>query len=488
MTLSRVEDPLFDRYGMPIIQEPNSLNGTIGESEKSSLFHDFIPIVPNEDLDRKLVSFQGNKQQGFHNWVKYKEGFSEKLVSYFIENSKFETGTIFDPFSGSGTTLLTSIKNKFSFIGFEILPPAILMAKAKIAASKVKINELNETYKNFVIKRNEINPGQDDWFTHINITKGAFSLENEKQIAVFKNYIRESYLDDDIRTLLLVAGMSVLEGSSFTKKDGQYLRWDSKSGKTKTNRIIKDEILSFLSSLDKKINQIIKDISLNSYNIYDNRKSYSLIEDSCLTGIISIPNDSVDLTITSPPYCNRYDYTRTYALEIAFLGTNEINIKKLRQQLLSATVESKSKIIDLKNYYSSRGFYDYFEKSFYLYSTNRRINEYIEFLEIQKNMNLLNNKNILGMIQNYLFESILLIGQISRITSKGGMVYIVNDNVQYNGKELELDLIFSEIAHDFGLHIDKIWTLPKGKGNSSQQMKIYGRKELRKCVYVWRKI
>jgi len=30
-----------------------------------------------------------------------------------------------------------------------------------------------------------------------------------------------------------------------------------------------------------------------------------------------------------------------------------------------------------------------------------------------------------------------------------------------------------------------IWTLPRGKGNSSQQMGCHGRRELRKCVYVW---
>ena len=35
--------------------------------------------------------------------------------------------------------------------------------------------------------------------------------------------------------------------------------------------------------------------------------------------------------------------------------------------------------------------------------------------------------------------------------------------------------------------IEKIFVLPKGKGNSSQQMGNYGRTEIRKCVYLWRK-
>jgi DNA modification methylase len=39
----------------------------------------------------------------------------------------------------------------------------------------------------------------------------------------------------------------------------------------------------------------------------------------------TLPDTQYDAIITSPPYCNRYDYTRTYALELALLGTTEKN-------------------------------------------------------------------------------------------------------------------------------------------------------------------
>lgn len=69
----------------------------------------------------------------------------------------------------------------------------------------------------------------------------------------------------------------------------------------------------------------------------------------------------------------------------------------------------------------------------------------------------------------------------------GGYYVMVNDNVKYNGLEIPVDLILSEIANEFSLKTEKIWVLPKGKGNSSQQMKKHGRTELRKCVYIWKK-
>ena len=50
-----------------------------------------------------------------------------------------------------------------------------------------------------------------------------------------------------------------------------------------------------------------------------------------------------DAIITSPPYCNRYDYTRTYALELALLETGEKELVGLRQEMLSCTVENRAK-------------------------------------------------------------------------------------------------------------------------------------------------
>jgi hypothetical protein len=51
-----------------------------------------------------------------------------------------------------------------------------------------------------------------------------------------------------------------------------------------------------------------------------------------------------------------------------------------------------------------------------------------------------------------------------------------------------VDLILCDVAERLGLTVEHIWTLRRGKGNSSQQMGAHGRRELRKCVYVWRRV
>ena len=73
---------------------------------------------------------------------------------------------------------------------------------------------------------------------------------------------------------------------------------------------------------------------------------------------------------------------------------------------------------------------------------------------------------------------------INVIRFKYGFLFMVNDNVRYAGVSMSVDLILSEIAEHIGFKIKKILVLPQEKGNSSQQMGIYGRNSLRKSIYI----
>lgn len=61
-----------------------------------------------KDLSRVLVSFQGNKLRPSYRWYKFKEGFSASLIDYFLNENNLNSGTILDPFAGSGTTLFVA--------------------------------------------------------------------------------------------------------------------------------------------------------------------------------------------------------------------------------------------------------------------------------------------------------------------------------------------------------------------------------------------
>jgi len=111
----------------------------------------------------------------------------------------------------------------------------------------------------------------------------------------------------------------------------------------------------------------------------------------------------------------------------------------------------------------------------------------LNYLDICRQDRTINNPGIVRMVKNYFFELALLIFASATVLKQNAPFVMVNDNVRYEGAHVPVDLILSDIAEQAGFAVDAIWVLPRGKGNSSQQMGLHGRQEIRKCVYVWRR-
>lgn len=109
----------------------------------------------------------------------------------------------------------------------------------------------------------------------------------------------------------------------------------------------------------------------------------------------------------------------------------------------------------------------------------------LAYLDDLKEAGQLNNNSIPRMVRNYFWEMTLVLFELARVLRPYAPMVMVNDNVRYAGAIIPVDLILSDLAQAAGFEVDTIWVLPRGKGNSSQQMGEHGRQELRKCVYVW---
>ena len=272
--------------------------------------------------------------------------------------------------------------------------------------------------------------------------------------------------------------MSVLEEVSFTRKDGQYLRWDPRSGRTKSTKLDKGVLPTLRNSLEKKFRQVAEDAPILKRQFGGIVPEF--VDGSCLKKLKEVPTASTGLVITSPPYANRYDYTRTYALELAFLGLDDKAVKTLQQDLLSATVENKSKRRQILNAYNES---QVPERAFEQIDNQPALNEVLDTLKERRTE--LSNPHIIRLIENYFTEMSVVISELARIVKPGGNVFMINDNVQYHGEEVPVDFILSDVAEQFGFRCKTIWTLKRGKGNASQQMGRYGRTQIRKCLYHW---
>jgi DNA modification methylase len=204
-----------------------------------------------------------------------------------------------------------------------------------------------------------------------------------------------------------------------------------------------------------------------------------LFTGSCLDILPTIEGGRYDGIMTSPPYCNRYDYTRTYALELTLLGTDERELVKLRQEMLSCTVENRAKDLLKIN--------PHWQSAIAVADHQALLQAILGYLEDQRAKGSLNNSGIPRMVRGYFYEMACVIAECARVSKPGAPFFMVNDNVRYAGASIAVDLILSSFAEQLGFEVEAILVLPNGKGNSSQQMGEHGREALRKCVYVWRK-
>lgn len=447
----------------------------------------------DNNLNRKIVSFQANKVEPFNRWFKYKEGFSSTLVEYFIKKYSINSGRILDPFAGAGTTLFEGKKLGFQSFGIELLPVGIFATEVRKAVEDVNLDDLHSIVKDLwsSVRAMECN---EVFIKHIPITKDAFPDDTEVMLNKYLCFC-ESIIKPEIKIVLKFAAFSVLEEISYTRKDGQYLRWDYRSKRNlKGKKFDKGNIVPFEIAVDKKLKQIIGDLSshkidmeLFATTVHESKDEISIEKGSCLEILPKLSPDFFDVVITSPPYCNRYDYTRTYALELVFLGYTNEDVRALRQEMLSCTVENKEKLEFLREIYKKAGDEEIFDRVVNAYFDTPAMIEVNDLLEELAKTEKLNNNNISRMVRNYFLEMCFVIFELSRVLKPNGYCIMVNDNVRYGGEEIPVDLILSDFAKKFDFEIVQILVLPKGKGNSSQQMGSYGRTEIRKCVYVWQK-
>ena len=493
--LSFIEVPVDD-----FLVDNFSADGLCPDTARKEIEKKYSKVLEVTDkFNRQSVSYQLNKKDVLHSWLKYKEGFSADLVNILLDEMGARPGDwVMDPFMGSGTTGLVCQMRGINSIGYDIMPISSVSIKAKVAVFKYELNEIRALIKD--VETLSVPLAYNECTPYIKITQDAYPEENEKFLHYIAVWRDRSDYSEDAKNLLTLCIINSLERCSYTSKAGQYLGWDCRSRKVMdANRLrtekgqkllpskyVRDVILDSKETILEELRHVLGDIETIQRNNNDNGNAeIEFIPDSVLYNLPELQDNFLTGVITSPPYCNRYDYTRTYALELVYLGLGEQEVKDMRQGLLSCTVESHSKVNELKRYYES---IDQRERFDYIYSTikeNEAFHEIMFALEERKRNGDLNNNGVIRMVEGYFTELAFIYAELYRVCKSGAMVAFVNDNVRYGGEVIPVDFLSSSFAEQFGFKVKKIYSLKQQKGNSSQQMAKFGRVALRKSITVW---
>lgn len=453
------------------------------DAELAHHFQNVLTFQPA--LTRSLVSFQANKKRPVYRWYKYKEAFSAGLVEWLFDQYDVTRGPILDPFAGSGTALFVASEREIRAEGIELLA----VGQQIIETKKIVENELDATdivtLKHWAGERVWNQLAERVPITELRITRGAYP---KTTLDAIERYLFALTRENSrVQAVLRFALLCVLEQVSYTRKDGQYLRWDYRSERRQGAKPFdKGIILEFDDAVSKKLDEILIDLDstcseqMTLFARKRGNESICILNGSCLDLMPALKTETYTAIMTSPPYCNRYDYTRTYALELALLGTNEQELVALRQAMLSCTVENRDK--DLRALNSK------WETPLAVADSQELLQAILQYLDAQRTDGALNNNGIPRMVRGYFYEMACVMYECARVLKRDAPLFMVNDNVRYAGVSISVDLILSAIAEQLGFQVEQILVLPSDKGNSSQQMGEHGREPLRKCVYVWRKL
>jgi len=417
------------------------------QKERSCLESKYREVFEHRLDWRRLVTYVPNKDLPVYNWFKYKEGYSRDLVVRLLREFGLQKNDIvFDPFAGCGTTLLAAKEFGLEGVGIDILPTSVFVAQAKLT-SWPRLEDLLAAVQE-LLAIPFVEPKL--CFPDVRIINLAFTQQTQRQILFFKERI-ETY-KRPVRDFLLLGLLSILESVSKTSKDGQFLRLVEKP-----NVPVRDALRAVLTKMISDLAEV------QMFGSPEKSKAQILHGDAremCLPQHFS---GKVSAIITSPPYLNRYDYSRTYALELCLLTVrSHRDMVNVRHSLLRSHVESREHV----------------GKEINLPALDEVLREV--------RSKPLNNDRLPVMIQGYFEDMNLVIKNMAAYLKPGGKVALVVANAQFAGENVPTDLMLCELAERHGLRTEEIW-ITRYKGNSSQQMAIYGRRPVRETIVLWKK-
>lgn len=450
------------KKGNAKIERPDYLNHL-----KQDDFNNYIPVELPEFYKLhqftpelgKLVTFSESKKLPVHNWYKYTQGYSPNLVAKLIEDFKLKKGDrVFDPFCGSGTTLVVAQELGMEGVGCEISPFMVWVTKQKTRKwHKFAIKKALD----LIPKKAQLTKVGHKVRLFEGYLQKAYSPNILNQIKAFDHWVTSSDFSEEQMDFLKLSLVSVLEDISLIRKHGSHYRFLDKTdnvGVQKLNiKILADETNIF-ELLKNKAKEIYFDIvecdtaKINSEIIQDDIRQAKL------------KSNYFDAVITSPPYLNRNNYLAQQKAEFSIFGKieSENQFKKLIRSTFRSHVEadlsptSKSKL--------------------------ELVNRIIEKVTLTEN----NNAKIPHMIAGYFEDLYTTLEKTYSVLKKGGKCAFVVGNSRWGGVVVPVDHLLSHYAEEIGFKVEKI-LVTRLKGNSPQQMRAFGKIPMRESIVILKK-
>lgn len=370
---------------------------------------------------------------GMHSFHRYYGKLIPAIPSAFIKEFTNEGDLIFDPFSGSGTTAVESMRHNRNFYGFEINPLAVNIARTKTTNLNVNLlNHFNEELME-LIKNNNYSfsdsdlpylLNRDHWFKDfvqhdlIIIAKAIDDL--------FENHIDSFPEKENYKLFYLMTVSAILRNVSNCDTRHVFPGISKRMRALEAEGKIHIDVIASFERAIKKRATYYKDYSGNT-------TATIILADSTEANLSEIEG-KVDLIITNPPYISSVRYIETMKLEMYWMeyihSSDEYN--ELAHKMLGNDKLKKAEYQELE------------------YTNYKEINSVIDAM---KEIDMKNAK-IIGTFFNQIEKVII---NMSKVLKSGGKAVIKISDSKMKKQKIETGKFMSLIAENHGFILKDVF-------------------------------
>jgi len=417
-------------------------------------------VAQQEVLSAKLTNKNNHRANAllkedtpFHNWYRFVLSFPPHLVREYT--SRFganESDLVLDPFCGTGTTGVECKKLGIPSVGLEANPIAYFASRTKVNWNIDAESFIQDCQRIAKVTTEKISAagisalsglplfGPDDLskLDLRDLTEDQWKILSRPWISPVPLHRTLELLSEIRRIPREWTDHQELALASALVSGIGNVRFGPEIGATKP----KDDAPVIALWLEK-CDQIYEDLSNDQFepNLTEAR-----VERTDTRQSLPVEDSSVSVVITSPPYPNEKDYTRTTRLESVILGhlANKKDLRALKEELLRSNTRNVYKVDDDDKYVQE-------------YESVSRLSDEIEKRRIE-----------LGKTSGFerLYHRVvpLYFGGMKRhlislkrvLRPNAHLAYVVGDQMSYFRVHIKTGEILAEIAESVGYEVESI--------------------------------
>jgi len=332
-----------------------------------------------------------------------------------------DSTNVLDPFCGAGTTLIEACREGLSCVGLDIDPVAHLISR--VATTPIESNLLEEHSIRLLSELRERFDAKawtriviPDEVTYPNAVPLWFREETFRQLILIRDTIFGLDLLPAIRDIALLSLSAIVKPVSNADPRDIFPERDLGTP-VREKKDVFAEFTAALKERQQKAKSFTAEVGLRQLARVYCSDSRSL----------PLESESVDLTITSPPYAYALEYARVHQLSTLLFIMSNLELRKLRKEYIGTDRVSLKTEIE-----SFDGF---------------------EFAESRVREVLQENRKVGLVLHKYLKDMNTAIGEIERVLRVGGISCIIIGNSTIRGTDFRTCDVLARMCEGHGLTV-----------------------------------